>query len=254
MLLNSKFFRVACSLLLTLSLSMLVFADTIRLKNGSILKGRIVSFADGKFTIAIGEGSRLKQFTYLASEIESILFDSPDKTTTVTAAATNGTRAPIITTSSVSTTPPKVVTTDNLPRSGPTSKPAAGTAKPIEWSVKVLADNTSNGWTNTGWVLKKGQRIRISGDGTISLGKGKTSTPSGVADLEDNQKLLKSVATGALLAVIGDDNNEFIYIGATREFTATRDGALFLGINEGFLDDNSGSFSVKVEILPGDGK
>jgi hypothetical protein len=61
---------------------------------------------------------------------------------------------------------------------------------------------------------------------------------------------LKSVPTGALLAVIGDDNNDFIYIGASREFTAGRDGALYLGVNEGNLNDNSGAFDVKIEILP----
>ncbi len=79
------------------------------------------------------------------------------------------------------------------------------------------------------------------------------STPSGVASLDDSQKLLKNVATGALIAVIGDDNNDFIYVGASREFTATRDGALFLGLNEGNLNDNSGSYSVKIEILPDNG-
>src|SRR5207237_4325119 len=104
--------------------------------------------------------------------------------------------------------------------------------------------------TNTGWVVKKGQRIRISGDGKISLGRGQSTTPSGLPTLEDPQKLLKNVATGALIAVIGDDNNDFIYVGAEREIIATRDGALFLGINEGNLDDNSGSFNVKVEVIP----
>jgi hypothetical protein len=34
-----------------------------------------------------------------------------------------------------------------------------------------------------------------------------------------------------LIAVIGVDKNEFIYIGTEREFTAARDGALFLGFN-----------------------
>jgi len=51
-----------------------------------------------------------------------------------------------------------------------------------------------------------------------------------------------------LIAVIGDDNNDFIYVGSEREFTATRDGALFLGVNEGNLNDNSGTFDVKIEI------
>ncbi len=149
------------------------------------------------------------------------------------------------------------MTTDNIKigsntgsTTTPASTPKGGKLKPIVWNVKVTADNTANGWTNSGWVLKKGQKIRISGDGKVSLGKGNSSTPSGVSELNDDQKLLKNVPTGALIAVIGDDNNDFIYIGAEREFIATRDGALFLGINEGYLDDNSGSFNVKVEIIP----
>ena len=51
-----------------------------------------------------------------------------------------------------------------------------------------------------------------------------------------------------LIAVIGDDNNDFIFVGEDREFVARRDGALFLGINEGNLNDNSGSFDVIIEV------
>jgi hypothetical protein len=122
-----------------------------------------------------------------------------------------------------------------------------------EWQIKVTADNTTNGWTNSGWVVKKGQRIKIFGEGTVSLGRGNTTPASGISTLADEQKLLKNVPTGALVAVIGDDNNDFIYIGAERELTATRDGALFLGINEGKLDDNAGAFDVKIAILPSEG-
>lgn len=280
-MLSSRFrtvVRIAISSILLLSISMLALADTIRLKDGSIIKGRIVGFAGGKFTISIGEGSRQKQLTFMASEIDSILFDASDKpeNTAVDRPANDGGK--IVKASSTTSEPPRVIVTDNSIRtngtatiasnstgprnSGNNSKPTSQTkigdsagsrADPIAWNVKVLADNTANGWTNSGWVVKKGQRIRISGDGQVSLGKGKTSPPSGLGDLQDDMKLLKNVPTGALLAVIGDDNNDFIYIGAEREFTATRDGALFLGINEGTLEDNSGSFNVKIEILAGTG-
>ncbi len=240
-------FRFATSLLLIISLTSLVFADTIKLKDGSILKGKIVSFDNGKFVITIGEGSRKRQLSFLSSEISSIDFDSPAMPPQ-TSPVTNRTasyEAPVVTT-------PKVTITDYGRPSQPSNNPAnsGGKMKPVEWQVKVLADNTSNGWTNSGWVVKKGQKIRITGDGKVSLGKGQSTNPSGDPKLEDAQKLLKNVPTGALIAVIGDDNNDFIYVGAEREFTATRDGALFLGINEGNLNDNSGAFNVKIEILP----
>jgi hypothetical protein len=240
---RSIYSRVLFTFATILVLSAAGLADTIRLKDGSIIKGHIVSFASGNFVVEIGEGSRRRQMTFSVGEIQSISFDSqlPATVTNRNASYTEPEQKPA---------PPPVVI-QNEPKPVPTTP--AEKMKAITWNVRVTADNTSNGWTNTGWVVKKGQRIRITGDGKVSLGKGQTSPPSGLPTLEDNQKLLKNVATGALIAVIGDDNNDFIYVGASREFTATRDGALFLGINEGYLEDNSGSFNVKIEILPDEG-
>lgn len=286
---KSSFFRLACSLFLILSVSILTFADTIRLKDGSIIKGKITNFTGGKFVVAIGEGARRRQMSFSADEIESISFDAPTAPT-VSPKTSNQTNVslPVAESSpktddtvitvgensrtSPPTAPPQIIKTDNTvqnktegtiqnvpaqtasPAQNPSvaanSNPSAVKAKPIELSVKVLADNTSNGWTNSGFVVRKGQKIRIAGDGRISLGGGRFTTPSGVAALPDNDKLMKAVATGALIAVIGDDNNDFIYVGAEREFTASRDGSLFLGVNEGNLNDNSGAYDVKIEIDP----
>lgn len=267
MLLRSSVYRSIFSLVLVLALSVLAFADTIRLKDGSIIKGRIVGFNGGYFIVAIGDGSRRREMTFSAAEVESIQFDSPQaqsanvRISDRTPPAVPSRKEPVadVTEDEVvadepepaPVTPPKVVTTD-LPRTNmpPVTSPTGSRSKPVELSVKVLADNTANGWTNSGWVVKKGQRIRITGEGRVSLGNGKFATPSGDPEIADEGKLLKSVATGALIAVIGDDNNDFIYVGAEREFTAARDGALFLGVNEGNLNDNSGSFNVKIEITP----
>lgn len=235
--------RVLVTFATIFALSVAALADTIRLKDGSIIKGHIVSFVGGNFVVEIGEGARRRELTFAAAEIQSITFDSqsPATTTNRNASYTEPEQKPDI----------QPVVIQNDPKPPPTAPGAK--MKPIAWNVRVTADNTSNGWTNSGWVVKKGQHIRISGDGKISLGRGQNSTPSGLPTLEDNQKLLKNVATGALIAVIGDDNNDFIYVGAEREFTATRDGALFLGVNEGYLEDNSGAFNVKIEILPDEG-
>jgi PA-IL-like protein len=294
-------------------------ADTIRLKDGSIIKGKIVRFSGGTFSVEIGEGARMRKMTFSVDEVESILFDSgssfarvnqpaakgplvkvsdttnsgnsggprvtptdpvtpktndstqssgnsrvvtrdstPAKTNDNTRASGNTSSEPKIIGTDATTIPksvpppaPKTTTTTSNPQpkvSAPQKSTAAG--DPIELNVKVLADNTANGWTNSGWVVKKGQRIRITGQGEVNLGNGKKSSPAGLPDLADNDKLLKAVATGALIAVIGDDNNDFMYIGSEREFTASRDGTLFLGVNEGNLNDNSGSFNVKIQILP----
>lgn len=242
----------ALSVLAVVSLcSLLAFADTIRLKGGSTIKGKITGFRGGKFTITMGEGSRKRELTFDADEIDSIIFDRVDQPIRQAETVASNTQLE---------DPPldkkhEVIIKDPVQASEPKTTPvnstnSRGPIKPLVINVNVLADNTANGWTNSGWVVKRGQRIRITGEGEVSLGKGRKSGPSGLYDLDDGSKLLKSVPTGALIAVIGDDNNEFIYIGSDREFVATRDGTLFLGLNEGNLNDNSGSFKVRVEISP----
>jgi len=243
----AKAIRIPLIVLTVAALAISSLADTIRLKDGSIIKGKIVSFGGGTFVITMGEGSRRREMKFAAGEIDSIQFDAAAESRPVSTPQTQAAYNSLASPRTQPSTPIKAV---------PVRQPStpAEKMKPIEWRINVTADSTSNGWTNSGWVVKKGQRIRIAAnDGTVSLGKGHKTTASGLGTLEDQRKLLKNVPTGALIAVIGDDNNDFIYVGAEREFVATRDGALFLGINEGNLDDNSGSFSVKIEIVPDTG-
>ncbi len=251
---QSKFFRPVSALLLALTLTIFAFGDTLRLKDGSIIKGKIVSFGSGKFVIVVGEGTRQRTLNYNANEVESIAFDGGaiPSAANNSAAANNDTTIIVVgqtapKSTPVSVAPPRVTTTAPMTATVPVG---AANPKPIEVTVKVLADNTANGWTNSGWVVRKGQKIRISGNGRVSLGGGRYTTPSGIASLPDKDKLMPQEATGGLIAVIGDNNNNFIYIGDSREFTATQDGALFLGVNEGNLSDNSGAFDIKIEISP----
>lgn len=289
MLFKSKFFRVVCVLSLALSLSVAVFADTIRLKDGSIIKGKIVSFNGGKFTVVIEDGTRTRQMNFTADEVESISFDAeivpsasavtPSSNTSTNNTSTNNTTAPsntVITVGQPSSSPTPTTQPTPSPQPIPSPQPTPNTtpiqsnssanssvaptnssstssaapAKPITINARVLADNTSNGWTNSGFVVQKGQRVKITGSGRVSLGGGLNTTPEGISTLADKDKLVKNQATGGLIAVVGDDNNDFIFIGNSREFTATRDGALFLGVNEGNLNDNTGAFDVKIEIYP----
>jgi hypothetical protein len=128
-------------------------------------------------------------------------------------------------------------------------QPNSSSAAPTFFTIKVgvRADAANNGWTNSGLVVRKGQRLRITASGRVSLGRGRFSTPGGVSNLNDNAKLMVNEATGALIAVIGDDNDDFILIGPRREFVAQRDGVLFLGVNEADLTDNTGSYDIVIE-------
>ncbi len=249
MLFKSKFFSVICALCITLTMTVFAFGDTLRLKDGSIIKGKIVSFGDGKFVVLVGDGTRQRQLNFSASEVESIAFDS-DSTPTANVNTSNNDSSNTDINSTVITVGQAAPKITNLPTPAPKINTDTNmqTPKPIEIGVKVLADNTANGWTNSGWVVRKGQKIKISSAGRVSLGGGRYSTASGIASLADANKLMAKEATGGLIAVIGDNNNNFIFIGDSREFVAAQDGALFLGVNEGNLDDNSGAFDVKIQI------
>ena len=71
--------------------------------------------------------------------------------------------------------------------------------------------------------------------------------------IPDEDKLMRNEATGALIAVIGDDNDDFLLIGPRRDFVAQRDGVLFLGVNEGDLADNTGTYDIVIEAEAGNG-
>src|SRR5829696_928359 len=73
-----KTFQLLLSTLLLVSLSTPLLADTIRLKDGSVIRGQVIGFKDQQFTILIGGNARGRrgQTTVYVEDVESIEFDS----------------------------------------------------------------------------------------------------------------------------------------------------------------------------------
>ena len=241
-----KTFRLLLSALLLVSLATPLLADTIRLKDGSVIRGQVIGFKDQQFTILIGSNQRGRrgQTTVFVEDVESIEFDSnPGAGTEDTSARNN---PPPMSRPSNPNSQPDSSVSDPRPTNDATP---VSSSNPTFFTIKVSvrADAANNGWTNSGLVVRKGQRLRISASGRVSLGRGRFSTPGGVSTVQDNDKLMRNEATGALIAVIGDDNDDFIVVGPRREFVAQRDGVLFLGVNEGDLADNTGSYDIVIE-------
>jgi len=61
---------------------------------------------------------------------------------------------------------------------------------------------------------------------------------------------MRNEATGGLIAVIGDDNDDFSS-GPAARLCCPRDGVLFLGLTEGELTDNTGTYDVVIEAEAG---
>ena len=206
----------------------IVSADTIKLKNGSVIKGKVSTYNDREFTVFLDLGAKRSSSRMVISidDIESIIFDdsgqpggalSPDHNNSV-----EKPYQPVLTT------------------------PAKTEVPVVEKSLGVLA---AADWTSTEMTIRKGQRVVITATGTVDIGGNRRTGADGAAAINDPKKLMADRPTGSLIAVIGDDNDDFIPIGSGTEFIATRDGILFLRVNEGDLRDNSGSFTTRVRVF-----
>ena len=300
-------------LLSVVILSQTVTADTIHLKNGSVLKGKVSSFADDQFVIVLdtGSGRYMSKATVFMGDVSRIDFDSapavaaeaPAPTTEPSASAPSAS-APVASspepqpkgkktkkieppaqTESIirDETPPRTTApAETQPRvtGPPEGQPATSEVaqpqpeKPAPAAAAVSTSDVSDSerlnrkplvpvktmnvdvaakkdWTSSGLIVKRGDHIRVTASGSITLDpvSGRSSGPEGLADLPDAKKLMPDQPTGALIGVISSDNDDFIFIGRSGEFTATRDGLLFLSVNEGQLADNVGSFKAVVEVL-----
>lgn len=251
---KTMFFR-RCLLLGGLCLlTSMVFADTIKLKNGSVIKGKVTVYTDREFTVLLDLGSASKRsssrMVISVEDVESIQFDTDEMASGVTAPATeNGERY----------TPPPTKERPVQPVTQPVTQPAFSNApapaKPptatgagdVSAADKTILVAAAADWTSTEIKVRKGQRVSISATGQVDLGNNHAAGPNGIG-LGDPKRLLLASPTGALIAVIGDDNDDFIPVGNQADFVAARDGVLFLSVNEGNLKDNNGSFTAKVKV------
>jgi hypothetical protein len=122
-------------------------------------------------------------------------------------------------------------------------------------SLPVIAEKTVSiaaaaDWTSTEIRIQRGQRIVITATGEVDLGDSQRTGPDGIS-LTDSRKLVAARPTGALIAVVGDDNDDFIFVGSAIAFVAPHNGILFLSVNEGNLKDNTGAFVARVKVLSG---
>jgi sRNA-binding regulator protein Hfq len=270
-------------------------ADTIHLKNGSVLKGKVTRFADDQFIILLdtGSGRSMSRAMVYIGDVARIEFDQAagaisdagSSDAAATPSNTTGTANP------QESQPREIPREDNPVESSARNRASdaqpreTGTAdiqpvnsqprqpsEPEKDTSPAESENTESNrslrslggpvktvtvdvpgkkdWTSTGVIVNRGDRVRITATGSVTLDPvtGNASGPEGRSDAPDARKLLPDHATGALIAVISSDNDDFIFIGRAAEFTATRNGLLFLSVNEGNLTDNLGSFKAVVEI------
>jgi hypothetical protein len=139
----------------------------------------------------------------------------------------------------------------NLSEGQPTSTPSPGTATsgalaPGNARSVVVASNVP--WTNSGFNVRRGQRLRFEGSGEVrlSLNGNEVAGPAGTSSNRTTDKApVPASPVGTLIGRIGN-GQPFVIGAATDVVDIPDDGRLFLGVNDDHHADNSGNFVVRV--------
>jgi hypothetical protein len=238
-------------------------ADTVKLRDGSVLKGKVVSYTQRKFTIEVYIGGAISQHVVPVEEVESVEFDQSGQGAISRAEPAVGDQPPAApprgavprdNAPEVSAPPRGAIPRDNLPEVA-TTDPGTPPSDASAGVYPVIAEKTVSvaaaaDWTSTEIRVQRGQRIVITASGEVDLGDNQRAGPDGIS-LTDSRKLVAARPTGALIAVVGDDNDDFVFVGSATAFVAPHNGILFLSVNEGNLKDNTGAFVARVKVLSG---
>ena len=114
-----------------------------------------------------------------------------------------------------------------------------------ERELSVAADAQ---WTDAGIDVRGGQDVYVEAEGSVRWGPDRRDGPGGERNSPRNpNRPIPSRAAAALIGRIGSDATDAFFIGTeTGPIRMPASGRLFLGVNDDYLLDNSGSFQVTV--------
>ena len=112
----------------------------------------------------------------------------------------------------------------------------------------MISVSARQAWTDTGIDVATGDVVRFVAEGNVVRGPGQEDGPAGEMNspINDRRPVPASPA-GALIGRIGTSPSDVFFIGGDRgAFRVRSSGRLYLGVNDHYYADNSGSFEVRV--------
>ena len=211
--------KIILALLITLAAVSAVAADTVYLRNGTAVHGTVLGYINGRFAIRLTTSATLP--------ISSPNSRSQTNTSTDTRVVNAG---------DVIFLRPREI--DRIEIEGRSLDDARYQTRAVDVSL-------SSNWIDSGIDLRRGERVRVDATGTIYAGRTRI-TPAGLTTTDPSAPLPRA-PEGALIGVVGNDNDSpILEIGAGSEFTADRDGRLYLTINRGSYTDARGAYNVRI--------
>lgn len=109
-------------------------------------------------------------------------------------------------------------------------------------NVQVTLDSN---WIDSGVFVRRGERVQVSATGVITVGRARI-TPDGLPRTDPSAPLPNANEGKLIGAISNDPSAQIIELGSNREFTADRNGRLYLTANRGSFTDARGAFDVQV--------
>ena len=198
------------ALLIVVAAASFAFADTIYLRDGRTIHGTLLGFVNGKFVVRVDP----QYSTNADSNIQRNRRDEGE----------------------LHYFRPEEV--DRIEIEG-------RTLEDTRFETRNVQVTLESNWIDSGVYLRRGERVQVSASGVITAGRSRIS-PDGLRS-NDPTAPLPNAAEGKLIGAIGNDSRApIIEIGSNYEFTADRNGRLFLTANRGTYADARGSFNVQI--------
>lgn len=120
-------------------------------------------------------------------------------------------------------------------------------ARPTGMRERAVSVAAADSWTDTGVTVRPGQTIYVEAAGRVRWGPGRQDGPAGERNSPRNEgRPMPNRSAGALIGRVGEGQDYFLIGDETGPIRVRDGGRLYLGVNDDFLEDNSGSFRVTV--------
>jgi hypothetical protein len=201
---------LAMGVLLVAGATSVLVADTLVMRDGRRIQGELRSVSSsGVIEFLEARGSSTRTVRVNRDEVERIEFNDD------TGAGTWGSESP---------------------------------TRPTGMRERDITVNANVAWNDTGIDLRPGQTVYFEATGRVRWGPDRRDGPAGEKNSPRNpNRPMPNRPASALIGRIGADSNDYFYIGDEQgPIRVPARGRLFLGVNDDYLIDNSGSFRVTV--------
>jgi hypothetical protein len=210
--------KIFLALVITLASISVVPADTVYLRGGTMLRGTVLGFINGRFAFQLNQNATL-----------------PVRSTDNRGQTTSQTTRTVMAGQVIFLRPRDIERVEIEGRS----------LDEARYQTRTLEIALGPNWIDTGVDLRRNERIRVDASGIIYAGRTRIS-PAGLGTTDPSAPLPRA-PEGQLIGVIGNDfDAPIIEIGAGRDFAADRDGRLYLTVNRGAYEDARGAFNVRI--------